>query len=126
MLLFQDSGLSRHTPIFRQFTLSQRGNIVEEGAIYWDNMRNRLLNITEPTSLDVGWQLQTLLEVMQTFNTELKDLVKEYMVEAPPFRDLDIMKRAQFDSALVTLGFDRYVVVRIHTLKALVRDGILS
>lgn len=68
-------------------------------------------------------QIYSLLDLIQEFLGELKELVKVYMVQTVAFQNLKVLKRSERNQYLVTLGFDRYVLVRKHTLQTLVNDS---
>ncbi|EXJ67844.1 uncharacterized protein A1O5_09190 [Cladophialophora psammophila CBS 110553] len=114
-LLFRDQELELQTSLYLQLSVLGRGAIAQAASAQWDSILEFLRKIKDQ---EIGSPpLDTLLKLIQSGNRSLKDLVRQYVLESVPFRDLAVLERVSRSDAAVALGLGDDADLRARNLR---------
>jgi hypothetical protein len=114
-LLIHEQTLGLWTSVFRQFTELGQNIVVATASLQWDQLLDYLTHITEP-QIDVNGALDRVLNILRTCNQQLKDLVREQLLNSAAFWDQDVLVRVPLSNDCVELGFIHDAALRGRNL----------
>ncbi|KAH8801346.1 hypothetical protein F5884DRAFT_806349, partial [Xylogone sp. PMI_703] len=112
--LFHDSHLELSTSVYLQLSPLGRAAILEAGSSEWDRLLEAL---SEIKLVDHDRALSTLLKIIHNGNSTLKDLIREYFLASPAFRDPAVLDRIPNSEHAIGLGLGDDANLRAKNLE---------